>query len=74
LLSCLVAGIPLSSNRFIRGDKTMITDEKAEEKSTEKKQKYVTPETRKHDPLNIVRGTGHDSSGLYSECSLYYYY
>lgn len=39
---------------------------------------YEPPETRKHDPLDIVRGSGSSASlyagGLYVECSLYYYY
>ena len=42
------------------------------------KKKYVPPETQKHEPLNIVRGSGSEVSlylgGLYVECSLYYYY
>ena len=39
------------------------------------KKKYKTPETKKYNPLEIVKGTGGDSGvSLYTECSLYYYY
>ncbi len=43
------------------------------------KKPYVTPRTQAHDPRKVVRGSGGSSSslyssGLYTECSLYYYY
>ncbi|MFH0781125.1 MAG: hypothetical protein V2B20_04105 [Pseudomonadota bacterium] len=47
--------------------------EKSEINDVAKKKKYVTPNTEKHEPLSIVRGSGGGVS-LYHECSLYYYY
>jgi hypothetical protein len=44
------------------------------------KASYEPPETKKYDPLEIVRGTGGGGEcslyyvSLYTECSLYYYY
>lgn len=54
-------------------------NEKSDNRENLEKQPYVTPETKQHDPLSIVRGSGSDGSSLYytslyHECSLYYYY
>lgn len=39
------------------------------------KQVWRTPETKSYEPLNIVKGSvASEYSGLYTECSLYYYY
>jgi hypothetical protein len=49
-------------------------DEKKKEerlgKETQKKSKYESPKTVKHDPIEIVSGTCYNPG----ECSLYYYY
>ncbi|MCE5324343.1 hypothetical protein LLG46_13670 [bacterium] len=43
------------------------------EESKTVKKKYVSPETVKHEPLDIVRGSGSYSS-LYYTYYYYYYY
>jgi hypothetical protein len=50
------------------------TDQKQSKKPTNKP-RYEMPRTEKHNALQIVKGSGGGSfSGLYTECSLYYYY
>jgi len=48
------------------------------DKGKDSRKDYVKPVTKKHKPIDIVRGSGSASSlysgGLYVECSLYYYY
>ena len=48
-----------------------------QEGSSKRKQPYVRPETRKHEALQTVRGSGQSNKyggGLYTECTLYYWY